>query len=122
MLCVVKAMTFLTMTVKLKHCPIFWKSTKKATFLMRFYHCVKWLPVNYKAWMTGHLFEEWMLIRQTILYAGRKVLLFIDNCLAHPKKVQRKLKFIELAFFPPNMTFILQPLDQSIIRNLKHFY
>lgn len=93
----------------------------------RCFRGVKWLPVDYKAnskaWMTGQLFEEWVLkLDKHFQSSGRKILLFIDNCPAHPKDVQRKLNAIELAFFPPNMTSKLQPLDQGVIQNLKVFY
>jgi hypothetical protein len=48
--------------------------------------------------------------------------MIIDNCPAHPPDLQRKLKSIELKFFPPNMTSKLQPLDQGIIENFKCHY
>lgn len=93
----------------------------------RCFRGVKWLPVDYKAnskaWMTGQLFKEWVLkLDKHFQSTGRKILLFIDNCPAHPKDIQSKLKCIELAFFPPNMTSKLQPLDQGVIRNLKCCY
>lgn len=93
----------------------------------RCFRGIKWLPVEYKAnskaWLTGQLLEEWVLnLDKHFQSTDRKILLFIDNCPAHPKDVQSKLKAIELAFFPPNMTSKLQPLDQGVIQNLKVFY
>lgn len=93
----------------------------------RCFRGVKSLPVDYKsnkrAWMTGQIFEEWMVkLDKKFTAAGRKVIFFVDNCPAHPKDIQSKLKSIELAFFPPNMTSKLQPLDQGIIRCLKAHY
>ncbi|XP_039960277.1 tigger transposable element-derived protein 6-like [Bactrocera tryoni] len=73
--------------------------------------------------MTGQIFEEWVLnLDKRFQSTGRKILLFIDNCPAHPKDVESKLKAIELAFFPPNKTSKLQPLDQGVIQNLKILY
>lgn len=88
---------------------------------------VKSLPVTYesngKAWMTSVLFEKWITdLDQKFANEGRKVLMFLDNCSAHPKAVQEKLKAIELKFFPPNTTSVLQPMDLGIIKNLKHYY
>lgn len=93
----------------------------------RCFRGVKWLPLDYKAnskaWMTGQLFEEWLLtLDKQFGNKGRKILLFLDNCPAHPQNIQRKLHFIKLAFFPPNMTSKLQPLDQGVIQNLKCYY
>ncbi|XP_050339622.1 tigger transposable element-derived protein 4-like [Bactrocera neohumeralis] len=93
----------------------------------RCFRGIKWLPVHYKAnskaWMTVQIFEEWVLnLDKRFQSTGRKILLFIDNCPAHPKDVQSKLKTIELAYFPPNMTSKLQPLDQGVIQNLKVSY
>lgn len=93
----------------------------------RCFRTVKWLPVDYvansKAWMTGKLFQDWLLkLDKTFTAQGRKVLLFIDNCAAHPPDLKSKLKSIELQYFPPNMTSKLQPLDQGVIANLKCNY
>lgn len=88
---------------------------------------IKSLPVIYrankKAWMTSVLFEEWLLmLDEKFLAENRKILLFVDNCPAHPKSIQEKLKAITLCFFPPNATSVLQPLDLGIIRTMKHYY
>jgi hypothetical protein len=32
------------------------------------------------------------------------------------------LNAIKIIFFPPNITFKLQPMDQGVIKNLKHHY
>ncbi|XP_054745683.1 tigger transposable element-derived protein 6-like [Anastrepha obliqua] len=52
--------------------------------------------------------------------ANRKVLLLVDNCMAH--KNPTSLKSIKLQFLPPNATSKLQPLDLRIIKNFKQFY
>ncbi|XP_054737962.1 tigger transposable element-derived protein 6-like [Anastrepha obliqua] len=46
--------------------------------------------------------------------ANRKVLLLVDNCIAH--KNPTSLKSIKLQFLPPNATSKLQPLDPEIIK------
>ena len=51
---------------------------------------------------------------------GRKIVLIIDNYLAHPNV--DNLKAIQLAFLPPNTTSKTQPMDQGVIRALKAFY
>ena len=48
-----------------------------------------------------------------------KILLFIDNCSAHP---HLDFSNIKLAFFPPNTTSKLQPMDAGIIQNFKLIY
>ncbi|XP_047027976.1 tigger transposable element-derived protein 4-like [Helicoverpa zea] len=84
---------------------------------------IKNLPVTYKAnksaWMTSTLFEEEVRKWDTDL-KGRKILLLVDNCPAHP--FISNLQNIELAFLPPNTTSVLQPMDQSVIKSLKGHY
>ena len=68
----------------------------------------------------GEILTKWLLeLDKKFGFQKRKVLLFIDNCTAHPKETKDKLQNIELAYFPPNMTFLLQPTDQGIIYNIK---
>ncbi|XP_053960349.1 tigger transposable element-derived protein 6-like [Anastrepha ludens] len=52
--------------------------------------------------------------------ANRKVLLLVDNCMAH--KNPTSLKSIKIQFLPPNATSKLQPLDLEIMENFKQFY
>ena len=51
---------------------------------------------------------------------GRKIVLIIDNCPAHPNV--DNLKAIQLVFLPPNTNSKTQPMDQGVIRALKAFY
>lgn len=86
---------------------------------------VKSLPVEYlsnsKAWMTGDIFEKWLLnLDKRMLRQKRKILLFVDNCTAHARIP--KLKSVKVIFFPPNMTAKAQPMDQGVIYNFKQFY
>lgn len=93
----------------------------------RCFRGIKWLPLDYRAnknaWMTGKLFEEWLLkLDRQFASAKRNIILFIDNCPAHSKDLQLKLEFIKLAFFPPNMSSKLQPLNQGVIQTMKCHY
>ncbi|GBP45083.1 Tigger transposable element-derived protein 4 [Eumeta japonica] len=69
--------------------------------------------------MTSQLFEEEVRKWDAEL-KGRKILLLVDNCPAHP--FISNLQNIELAFLPPNTTSVLQPMDQSVIKSLKGHY
>ena len=88
---------------------------------------IKSLPTSYKwnskSWMTGNIFEEWVRkLDRSFLLKGRSVLLFIDNCAAHPQI--KDLRAVKLVFLPPipNTTSVLQPCDQGIIQKLKTIY
>lgn len=84
---------------------------------------VKTLPVEYrnkKSWMTTVLFEEWLLkLDRRMKVQQRKIVMFMDNCPAHGKP---NLDNVRLVFMPPNTTSKLQPCDQGIIANFKHYY
>ena len=86
---------------------------------------VQSLPVTYranrKAWMVSDLFTEWVRrLDRKFSRQSRKVLLFVDNCAAHPKV--QNLQAITLQFLPPNTTSHLQPMDQGVIMNMKVHY
>lgn len=79
------------------------------------------LPTEYKgnknAWMTSVIFEEWLRKwDQELTSAGRKIVLFVDNCSAHPHI--SCLQSVKLSFLPPNTTSEIQPCDQGIINAL----
>ena len=82
-------------------------------------------PLDYystpSAWMTSELSEK--LLRRfdrTMGIKTRKVILFIDNCSAHNKKV--KLQNVQVQYFPPNVTSKCQPLDMGIIASFENHY
>ena len=86
---------------------------------------VKTLPVTYrnnnKAWMTGYLWTEWIRsLDNKMASRKRKIVLFVDNCPAHP--VVSNLKAIVVHYLPPNTTAVLQPMDQGIIQCFKSWY
>lgn len=83
------------------------------------------LPVSYEAnksaWMTSVLFKKWLAEWDKELRGqNKRILLLVDNCSAHPQNVE--LTNIEVAFFPPNTTALLQPCDQGVIRAVKAHY
>jgi hypothetical protein len=70
--------------------------------------------------MTFILFEEFLQTLNAEMAAkNRNILLFIDNCAAHPKNVAH-LSNVPVEFLPPNMTSVVQPMDQGVIKVLKH--
>ena len=83
------------------------------------------LPCQYKpqrkSWMDSEIFSDYVRKLDTKFDAeGRKIVLIIDNCPAHPNV--DNLKAIQLVFLPPNTTSKTQPVDQGVIRALKAFY
>ncbi|XP_024642354.1 tigger transposable element-derived protein 6-like [Medicago truncatula] len=75
---------------------------------------------NKKAWMTSVLFDEYVRSFDQMMH-GRRVLLVVDNCPAHPRNIEG-LRNVELFFLPPNMTSKIQPCDAGIIRAFKMHY
>lgn len=94
------------------------------------------LPVDYKnqskAWMTKSLFVEWFdelfvpSVKQFLKKRNlpQKALLILDNCPGHPHEEDLNLidSFIRVMFLPPNVTPILQPMDQNVIQAIKMQY
>ena len=50
----------------------------------------------------------------------KRQVLFIDNSTAH--NTIPVMENVKVVFFPPNMTSVVQPMDQGVIKNFKHFY
>lgn len=87
---------------------------------------IKSLPAIYKAnrkaWMTSEIFEEWVRnLDKKMKNKGRNILLIIDNCTAHPREITN-LEAVKMEFLPPNVTSVLQPMDQGIIQCFKTNY
>lgn len=89
-------------------------------------HCfkdVKSEPVNFeenpKAWMNTALFSSWLsALGKKMKTKKRKILLFIDNCIAHTHLP----KLSKAEILSPNTTSELQPLDQGTIQSFECFY
>lgn len=92
----------------------------------------KALPVFYRnqksSWMSSDLFSEWFreefvpcvssfLKSKNLL---RKAVLLIDNTPTHPHDL--KDGQIVVKFLPPNVTSLIQPLDQGVIESFKRHY
>ncbi|XP_053596143.1 tigger transposable element-derived protein 2-like [Microplitis demolitor] len=89
------------------------------------------LPVFYtyskSSWMTSAIFQNWfetefvpkvqIFLRQKGLLM--KAILLVDNCKSH---VMLSVRDIKTEFFPPNITSIVQPMDQGILEILKRRY
>ena len=75
---------------------------------------------NNKAWITGELFAARIVKVDTRMRRQhRLILLFLDNCGAHP---HMEIENVKVIFLPPNTTSKLQPMDAGIIQNLKMVY
>ena len=86
---------------------------------------IKSFPVDYlsnsKAWMTSAIWNGWIKdFDRKMRLSGRKVLLVIDNCPAHP--TVSGLSNVEVVYLPPSTTSKTQPCDQGIIQALKRRY
>ncbi|KAK8772455.1 hypothetical protein V5799_024302 [Amblyomma americanum] len=86
----------------------------------------KKLPVKYvansKAWMSRAIFATWLKeFDSDMCRQKRKVCLLLDNCTAH-YVAEVELTSVELRYFPPNATSVVQPLDQGIINSVKCAY
>ena len=82
------------------------------------------LPVTYrssvKAWMNTSLFEEWLLsFNSEMRQQGRKVILFVNSCAAHPNL---SMDSVKLVFFPPSLDPHFQPLEERVVYMLKLNY
>ena len=65
--------------------------------------------------MDGILFEEWLHeLHRKFEMQGRKVVLIVDNCPAHPEVLG--LKGINLQLLPSNTTSCTQAMDHGVIR------
>ena len=67
------------------------------------------LPVTFKhskkAWMTAEIWKEWLQsVDKKMAQQKWKVLLFVDNCPAHP--VVPRLKAVAVHFLLPNTTAV----------------
>uniref|UniRef100_A0A8C4SMY0 HTH CENPB-type domain-containing protein n=1 Tax=Erpetoichthys calabaricus TaxID=27687 RepID=A0A8C4SMY0_ERPCA len=92
------------------------------------------LPVFYrnqkKAWMDRALFKEWFdkqFVPKVKTFNKEnglppRALLLIDNAPSHPEEMQLVCDDIKAIFLPPNVTSILQPMDQGVLQALKQNY
>nr|XP_015922193.1 tigger transposable element-derived protein 6-like [Parasteatoda tepidariorum] len=77
---------------------------------------------NKTAWMTSNIFLDFLhKFDRKMEKEKRKVLLFMDQCPAHPQDLPN-FNNTKVVFFPANCTSKIQPLDLSITRCVKVHY
>ncbi|KAK7097842.1 hypothetical protein V1264_004763 [Littorina saxatilis] len=75
---------------------------------------------NKRAWMTAAMFTQWAnKLNNKMRIQKRKILVFVDNCSAHPPL---SLSNVQFKFLPPNTTSKLQPCDAGVIQTVKLIY
>lgn len=96
----------------------------------------KEIPVQYasssNAWMTREIFKKWFhdtFVPEVRRYMNEhnlegKALLILDNCSAHHfrDKLMSDDEAIQVMFLPPNVTSVIQPMDQNAIQTVKVKY
>ncbi|XP_065834220.1 jerky protein homolog-like [Oscarella lobularis] len=94
------------------------------------------LPTLYcgkrNAWMTREIFGNWFnrcfvpSVKEALEQMGieQKAVLIVDNCSAHPgvEELTSADGKIVTKFLPPNVTAILQPMDQGVLVQVKKKY
>ena len=91
----------------------------------RCFRGIKSVPLPYEAnksaWMTSTVWIKWIKgFNARMKRLNKSVLLFIDNCPAHPRV--DKLSNVKVVYLPPQTTSHLQPCDQGIIQCFKRHY
>jgi DDE superfamily endonuclease len=82
--------------------------------------------------MTSESFTNWFKnifvpdvicnLKKNYLPEDSKILLLLDNCRAHPSAESLNFKNFVVWFRPPNVTSLIQPMDQGIINSFKAYY
>lgn len=102
----------------------------------RCFKSIEKLPLTYRAqksaWMNSEIFTDWyknVFIPNVKEYRKKnklkgKVLLIMDNAPTHPSEdvLNQINKDFEVKFLPPNVTPLIQPMDQGVIEKLKRMY
>ncbi|GFV96259.1 jerky protein homolog-like [Trichonephila clavipes] len=104
-----------------------YKMSKDRVTLMA---CSNAFGAKKKAWMNAMLFKEWF--HDQFVPAVKKfnkendlpqrAILLIDNALSHPDTEELSSGEIKAIFLPPNVTPLLQPMDQGVLQTLKQIY
>ena len=93
------------------------------------------LPVIYtskrNAWMNSEIFAEWFKKdfvpavkshQRSQSIRSPKALPLIDKCSAHPGELSSRDSSVTCLFLPPNMTSLIQPMDQGVLQAMKNRY
>uniref|UniRef100_A0A5S6QLW1 DDE-1 domain-containing protein n=1 Tax=Trichuris muris TaxID=70415 RepID=A0A5S6QLW1_TRIMR len=85
-----------------------------------------------KAWMNVEAFKDWFKTifmpevkrHQSLIGKTGKVLLLVDNTPAHPsvQQLDEVDELVTIKFLPPNVTPLIQPMDQGVIQTSKRHY
>ncbi|GBM50809.1 Tigger transposable element-derived protein 4 [Araneus ventricosus] len=76
---------------------------------------------NKKSWMTSEICEKWdQKLDKSMIAECRKIALVFDNCPAHPKEINQKLKNVTVFYLPPNTTSKLQRMDQGMTKKFQN--
>jgi len=97
---------------------------------------IKNLPVDYYsqkgAWMNREIFEDWFKkkwvpeVQSFLKNKGlpQKAVLLLDNAPSHPHESILKTNdgLMVSKFLPPNVTSLIQPMDQGVLSSMKRLY
>ena len=81
-------------------------------------------------WMTSDIFLDWFM-KEFVPAVKRflkkkklpqKAILLLDNAPSHPSEDELEKDDIKAKFLPPNVTSLIQPMDQGVIENIKRRY
>lgn len=78
--------------------------------------------INWKAWMTSDLLDEWLRdFNVKWIKKEEKLFFLIGNRTLHGTR-KKNLKSITICLFPSNVILKLQPMDQGISNSLRRSY
>lgn len=85
---------------------------------------------NLKAWVTlaifGNSFFHHFIPGMKLYFHENgihfKILFILDNAPGHPTYLDDFHLDVPVVYLPPNITSLLQPMDQGVIANLKKYY
>lgn len=94
------------------------------------------LPVEYtvqpNSCMERNIFKHWFFkvfvpsvkkhFHKIGLPEDSKCILLLDNCNPFPKELELQSGNIFVVYLPPNVTALIQPMDQGVIQNMKWYY
>ncbi|XP_058809944.1 jerky protein homolog-like [Phymastichus coffea] len=91
------------------------------------------LPVKYtnsrSAWMDRNIFLDWfenIFVKEVQAHhpPHQKIFLLLDNAPSHPAAAELNYiaENVEVMFLPPNVTALIQPMDQGVIEKMKKMF
>lgn len=106
-----------------KHLSCFEKSFNMANLPVDYYE-------NYKAWMSQEIFYNWFhnkFVPRVDKYLemnnlGRKALLLVENCAAHPVELISANGLIKCVFVPTKIAGLVQPMEHTPLTWIKRQY